>query len=109
MSESLEEGEVLEFLYIEYWPSARKQAEIQRRTKALENGIRVMKWNLGLPDKMSNPVPSVLVEAVERYVSKDVILKSTPSADSYCLAPEFEALLDNLQNAGMIENNMRLY
>ncbi|EWZ46313.1 hypothetical protein FOZG_02464 [Fusarium oxysporum Fo47] len=48
VSESLEEGEVLEFPHIEYWPSARKQAEIQRRMKALENGIRVMKWNLGL-------------------------------------------------------------
>ncbi|KAJ0153293.1 Carboxylesterase patB [Fusarium oxysporum f. sp. albedinis] len=58
---------------------------------------------------MSNPVPSVLVDAVERSVSKDMILKSTPSADSYCLAPEFEALPDDLQNAGVIEKNKRLY
>ncbi|KAI3587351.1 hypothetical protein IWW34DRAFT_875328 [Fusarium oxysporum f. sp. albedinis] len=109
MSEPLEEGEILEFPHIDYWPSACKQAEIQRRMKALENGIRVMKWNLGLPDTMSNPVPSVLVDAVERSVSKDMILKSTPSADSYCLAPEFEALPDDLQNAGVIEKNKRLY
>ncbi|EGU80024.1 hypothetical protein FOXB_09463 [Fusarium oxysporum f. sp. conglutinans Fo5176] len=109
VSESLKEGEILEFPYIEYWPSARKQAEIQRRTKVLENDIRVMKWNLGLPDTMSNPVPSVLVDAVECSVSRDVILKSTPSADSYCLAPEFEALLDELQNSRMIKRNKRLY
>ncbi|KAJ4277094.1 hypothetical protein NW764_008335 [Fusarium oxysporum] len=95
VSESLEEEEILGFPYIEYWPSARKQGEIQRRTEALENGIRIMKWNLGLLDTMLNPVPSILVDAVERSVSKDVISKSTPSLDSYCLAPEFEVLLDD--------------
>ncbi|KAL9572325.1 hypothetical protein ACKAV7_003526 [Fusarium commune] len=112
VSESLEEGEILEFPYIEYWPSARKQAEIQRRTKALENGIRIMKWNLGLPDNMSNPpndfspVPSVFVE---RSISKHVKVNPTPSADTYCLAPEFEALLNDLQNSGMIKKNKRLH
>ncbi|EXM13265.1 hypothetical protein RAB80_007269 [Fusarium oxysporum f. sp. vasinfectum] len=54
VSESLEEGEILESPDIEYWPSARKQGEIQRRTKALENGIRIMKWNLGLLDTIFN-------------------------------------------------------
>ncbi|KAF4950556.1 hypothetical protein FGADI_8115 [Fusarium gaditjirri] len=105
VSESLEEGEILEFPYIIYWPAARKQVEIQRRTKALENGIRIMKWNLGLSDTMSNPVPSF----VDRSLSKDMMLKSTSRADSYCLAPEFEALLYDLQNAVMIEANQPLY
>ncbi|KAH7178842.1 hypothetical protein DER46DRAFT_622388 [Fusarium sp. MPI-SDFR-AT-0072] len=112
VSESLEEGEILEFPYIEYWPSARKQAEIQRRTKALENGIRIMKWNLGLPDNMSNPpndfnpVPSVFVE---RSISKHIKVNPTPSADTCYLAPEFEALLNDLQNSGMIKEHKRLH
>ncbi|KAF5966879.1 hypothetical protein FBULB1_11454 [Fusarium bulbicola] len=99
VSESLQDGEVLEDPYIDYWPAARKQGEIQRRTKALEKGIRVMKWNLGLPDTMSSPVPQVLVDTI----------KPTPPEDAYRLAPAFEALLDDLQNAGMVERNKGLY
>ncbi|RBR00072.1 hypothetical protein FVER53590_30459 [Fusarium verticillioides] len=99
VSESLEDGEILEYPYIDYWPAARKQGEIQRRTKVLENGIRTMKWSLGLLDTMSKPVSSGLVDAVN----------PVPPADTYCLAPQFEALLDDLQNSGMIEKNKRLY
>ncbi|KAF5639289.1 hypothetical protein F52700_4141 [Fusarium sp. NRRL 52700] len=99
VSESLEEGEVLEYPYIDYWPSARKQGEMQRRTKALERGMRVMKWNLGLPDTTSNPARPVLVDAVD----------PNPREDVYRLAPEFEALLDDLQNSGMIQKDKRLY
>ncbi|RBQ78552.1 hypothetical protein FVER14953_21459 [Fusarium verticillioides] len=99
VSESLEDGEILEYPYIDYWPAARKQGEIQRRTKVLENGIRTMKWSLGLPDTMSNPVSSGLVDA----------FNPVPPADTYCLAPQFEALLDDLQNSGIIEKNKRLY
>ncbi|KAF5247213.1 hypothetical protein FANTH_6470 [Fusarium anthophilum] len=93
VSESLQEGEVLEYPYINYWPAVRKQGEIQRRTKALEKGIRVMKWNLVLPDTMSNSVPPVLVDTA----------KPTPPEDTYRLTPAFEALLDDLHNVGMIE------
>ncbi|KAF5684320.1 hypothetical protein FCIRC_4024 [Fusarium circinatum] len=99
VSESLQEGEVLEYPYIDYWPAARKQGEIQRRTKALEKGIRVMKWNLGLPDTMPSPAPQVLVDAV----------KPTPPEDVYRLASAFEALLDDLHDAGKIERNKALY
>ncbi|KAG5771739.1 hypothetical protein H9Q72_001808 [Fusarium xylarioides] len=99
VSESLEEGEVLEYPYIDYWPAARKQGEIQRRTGVLENGIRTMKWNLGLPDTMSNPISSGLVDKAD----------PVPPAETYCLAPELESLLDELQNSGMIEKNKRLY
>ncbi|EWG47594.1 hypothetical protein FVEG_16159 [Fusarium verticillioides 7600] len=80
-------------------PAARKQGEIQRRTKVLENGIRTLKWSLGLPDMMSSPAPSGLVDTA----------RPVPPAETYCLAPQFEALLDDLQNSGMIEKNKRLY
>lgn len=99
VSESLEDGEVLEYPYIDYWPAARKQGEIQRRTKALENGIRTMKWNLGLPNTMSDPCSLVLVNKAN----------PAPPEDSYCLAPAFESLLDDLQKCGMIEKNKKLY
>ncbi|KAF5613021.1 fluconazole resistance protein, partial [Fusarium sp. NRRL 25303] len=99
VSESLEEGEVLEYPSIDYWPAARKQGEIQRRTKALENGIRVMKWNFGLQDTINAPCSSVLVKKVN----------TVPPEDTYCLAPEFESLLDGLLQCGMIEKNKQLY
>ncbi|KAF5704912.1 hypothetical protein FMUND_12326 [Fusarium mundagurra] len=99
VSESMEDGEILEYPYIDYWPAARKQGEIQRRTKVLENGIRIMKWNLGLPDTISNPVPSGSVDKAN----------PVPPTETYRLAPQFEALLDDLDNAGMIEKNKRLY
>ncbi|KAF5687845.1 hypothetical protein FDENT_5135 [Fusarium denticulatum] len=99
VSESLEDGEILEYPYIDYWPAARKQGEIQRRTKVLENGIRTMKWSLGLPDTMSNPAPSGLVDAVN----------PVQPVETYCVAPQFESLLDELQNSGMIEKNKWLY
>ncbi|CVK96754.1 uncharacterized protein FMAN_11083 [Fusarium mangiferae] len=99
VSESLEEGEILEYPFIDYWPAARKQGEIQRRTKALENGIRVMKWNFGLQDSINDPCSSVLVTKAN----------PAPPEDTYCLAPEFESLLDGLQKCGMIEKNKQLY
>ncbi|PNP78491.1 hypothetical protein FNYG_08121 [Fusarium nygamai] len=48
---------------------------------------------------MSSPAPTSLVDAVN----------TGPPADTYCLAPQFEALLDELQKSGMIEKNKRLY
>ncbi|KAF5581424.1 hypothetical protein FPANT_8945 [Fusarium pseudoanthophilum] len=99
VSESLEDGEILEYPYIDYWPAARKQGEIQRRTKVLENGIRTMKWSLALPDTISKPVPSGLVDKAD----------PVPPAETYRLAPHFEALLDELHNSGIIEKNKQLY
>ncbi|CZR46037.1 uncharacterized protein FPRO_11484 [Fusarium proliferatum ET1] len=99
VSESLEDGEVLEYPFIDYWPAARKQGEIQRRTKALENGIRVMKWNLGLRETTNGPCSPVLVNKVN----------PAPAEDTYRLAPELESLLDDLQKCGMIENNKQFY
>ncbi|KAH7254321.1 uncharacterized protein BKA55DRAFT_593885 [Fusarium redolens] len=110
----------LSFPYIEYHPLSRKQAEIQRRTKALENGIRITKWNLGLPDNRSisaddaDPGSSMFIDTVERSVSSrapdlDVMISPAPTADTYCLAPEFEALLDELQNSGRIIKRTKFY
>ncbi|KAG4253154.1 hypothetical protein FPRO03_07114 [Fusarium proliferatum] len=89
VSESLEDGEVLEYPFVDYWPAARKQGEIQRRTKALENGIRVMKWNFGLRDTTNGPCSPVLVNKVN----------PAPAEDTYRLAPELESLLDDLQKS----------
>ncbi|KAF5971124.1 hypothetical protein FCOIX_10031 [Fusarium coicis] len=99
VSESLEDGGILEYPYIDYWPAARKQGEIQRRTKVLENGIRTLRWSLGLRDTISTPVPSSLANKAS----------TVPPVETYCLAPQFEALLDELRNSGMIEKNKRLY
>jgi hypothetical protein len=61
-----------------------------------------------------DPVSSVSIDTVERSVSSrapdfNVMISPAPTADTYCLAPEFEALLDELQNSGRIIKRTKFY